>query len=511
MRTLGMLTPVANAPLLKALLRYSSFEELALFIGETADLPALEQLTEGWNVPEERLAAYTIWQLPELLSRGRVDVLHHTSHVDRLPELLAARDRYAMKTVPVTGQVHSLSLHQELARHLLIRPSASDALFCSSTAARGVIERSFNRLELEAQAAGMPGPLPRWDLPHVPFGIEVDEVTGGDRIATRKSLELPDDACLITCFARFTELDLFPLLRVLERLVNEPSPGAPPVYLLLAGEKQGTKTPEMLELWARHLGVHGRLRLEVDFAEAEKKHLLAATDLFVSPGDDVHERLDPSVLEALAAGLPVVASDLGGHRDTVDDTVGVRVPTRLNADWAELSELAALLPERPLHLALTQSIEVELAPLESALRALISDRDRREKLGRAAAQRAKEHFDWSVVIPKYEYEWHRLAATGAKPRGEPHPLRLDASALVNHFDASRTVVRSARATDFVIYPELKHLFVEEDVRALLINTTEPRTLAELEAEMTARLGDRRPWVARFVVGWLMKQGLLQQT
>jgi hypothetical protein len=214
-----------------------------------------------------------------------------------------------------------------------------------------------------------------------------------------------------------------------------------------------------------------------------------------------------SVIEALAAGLPVIASDFGAHRDLVDHTVGVRVPTRLNADWSELSELAPLLPERPLRLALAQSIEVELGPLESSLRSLISDRDRREKLGKAAATRAKERFDWSVVIPKYEYEWHRLAATGAKPSRKPHPLRLDSGA--SSWDSSRKVVRSARANDFVIYPELKHLFVEEDVRALLINTNEPRTLADLEAEMTARLGDRRPWVARFVVGWLMKQGLLQ--
>ena len=118
------------------------------------------------------------------------------------------------------------------------------------------------------------------------------------------------------------------------------------------------------------------------------------------------------------------------------------------------------------------------------------------------------------MIPKYEYEWHRLAATGAKPSGKAHPLRLDYGDFFGHFptalfDGSRRVVRSSKANEFVIYPELKHLFVEEDVRALLINTTAPRTLSELEAEMTARLIDRRPWVARFVVGWLVKQGLLQ--
>lgn len=534
MKTLGMLaspgtwsTPggplvgrtVANAQFLKALLRHSRFDEIALFIGETADLPALEALTQEWNVDEERLAAYTVWQLPELLARGRIDVLHHASHVERLYDLVAARDRFAPKTVPVTGQIHSLSyprFHQELSRHLLIQPSASDGLFCSSTAGRGVIERSFDALEREAKASGFSGALPRWDLPHVPLGVELESVVGGDRIATRRALNIPDNAVLLTCLARFTEydkLDLFPVVRVLERLVNQPSPGAPPVYLLLAGARQGTKTPEMLELWAKHLGVQDRLRLQIDFKDGAKKDLLAASDVFISPVDNVQETFGQSVIEALAAGLPVIASDFDGYKDTVDETVGVRVPTRLNVDWDELSEIAPLLYERPLHLVLGQSIEVDLAAFEAAVRDLVVNKVKREQLSKAATARGRSHYDWSVVISKYEYEWARLAATNAKPRGRGHPLRLDFGAFFGHFpsgtfDPSRKVVRSSNANDFVIYPELKHLFVEEDVRALLINTPSPRTLAELEAEMVKRLEDRRPWIARFVVGWLMKQGLL---
>lgn len=535
LKTLGMLaapgtwsTPggplvgrtVANAQFLKALLRYSSFQEIALFIGETADLPALEQLTQGWNVAEERLAAYTVWQLPELLSRGRLDVLHHASHVDRLYDLVAARDRFASKSVPVTGQIHSLSyprFHQELARHLFVPPLPSDALFCSSTAGRAVIEKSLAAIEREAHARGVTEPLPRWDLPLVPLGVDLQAVGGGDRGKARKELNLPDNAVLVTCLARFTEhdkLDLFPVMRVLERLVNAPTAGAPPVYLLLAGARQGTKTPEMLELWARHLGVADRLRLKVDFKDEEKKDLLAASDLFVSPVDNVQETFGQSVIEALAAGLPVIASDFDGYKDTVDETVGVRVPTRRSPDWSELSELGPLLYERPLHLVLGQSVEVDLAAFEAAVRDLASNRVKREQLAKAAAARGRSHYDWSVVIPRYEYEWNRLAATGARPRGRSHPLRLDYGDFFGHFttgafDATRLVERSPRADDFVIYPELKHLFVEEDVRALLQNTKKPRTLAELEAEMTRRLDDRRPWVARFVVGWLVKQGLLQ--
>ena len=530
MKTLGMLAApgtwsvpggpivgrtVANAAFLKALLQHSSFEEISLFIGETADLPALEKLTESWNVEEERLAAYTVWQLPELLSRGRLDVLHHASHADRLCDLMALRDRYATRTVPVTGQIHSLSyprIHQELARQLLVRPSAADALFCSSTAGRTMLERSVDRLERQAGV-----PVARFQLPHVPLGTETAALTSGDREKTRQALNLPADAVLVTCLARFTEhdkLDLFPLLRVFERLVHAPTPGAPPVYLLLAGARQGTKTPEMLELWARHLGIPDRLRLKVDFAEGEKADLLAASDVFVSPVDNVQETFGQSVVEAMAAGLPVVVSDFDGYKDTVDDEVGIRVPTRITTDWTELSELAPLLYERPLHLVLGQSVEVDLRALEEALRTLSRSPLKREQLGKAAALRARTTYDWDVVIPRYEYQWRQLLASKAQPSGKSHPVTIDFAEAFGHFasaplEMDRKVVRSARADEFVIYPELKHLFVEEDVRALLQHTTEPRTVQSMVDEMQTRLEDRRPWVATFVVGWLLKQGLVE--
>ena len=512
---------VANSQFLKALLEHSSFEELALFIGETADLAAIEKLTEGWDIAEERVAAYSVWQLPELLARGRIDVLHHASHVERLVDLVAVRDRYAARPVPITGQIHSLSyprLHQDLARQLLVPPSRGDALFCSSTAGRLVVEKSFAALAREAKAAGFTGAPPTWELPVVPLGVEADMLARGDRNKARKALELPDDAVLLTCLARFTEadkLDLFPLMRVLQRLVQEPVKNAGPVYLLLAGARQGTKTPEMLELWAKHLGVGDRLKLRVDFPEAEKRDLLAASDLFVSPVDNVQETFGQSVVEAMAAGLPVVVSDFDGYKDTVDDTVGVRVPTRLRADWSELSELGPLLYERPLHLVLGQSVEVDLTALERALRFLVANPGQRQELGDAARARARTRYDWKVVIGQFEAQWRELSARAAKPSGKSHPLKLDFGDFFSHY-ASPDVggpeprfVRAEGADEFVIYPELKHLFVEEDVRALLHFASEGRTHAELVTEMKRRLVDRREWIAGFVVGWLRKQGLLR--
>ncbi len=517
---------VANAAFLEALCRHGSFEELVFLTGENGDLAALEALTTPWNAPDGRLVIQSVWQLPELLARGALDVLHHGSHVDRLHDLLAVRNRYAARATPVTGQVHSLSyprLHQDLARWLLLPPSATDAIFCSSTAGRTVVEQGFAAAAEEAKAREYLGEPRPWALPHVPLGVDVASLQGGDRRAARAALGLPDDAVVLLSIARFTEhdkMDLFPLLQVLERLVHEPTPEAPPVYLLLAGARQGTQTPEMLTLWARALGVEARLKLAVDFPSPVKRELLACADLFVSPVDNVQETFGQSVVEALAAGLPCVVSDFDGYKDTVDATVGRRVTTRLGVDWSELSHLAPLLYERPLHLVLGQSVEVDLPALEAALRELVAQPALRAQLGEAARARARDVYDWSRVIPRYEATWRHLAAQPwERPAGAGHPLRLDYSRLFGHYGTGpiapdTRVVRSSFSrnpgTPWLLYPELKHLLGEADVRRGLSCCEAPCTVAELRAALVAGLGERPRWVADLAVTWLLKHGLVSR-
>ena len=67
---------------------------------------------------------------------------------------------------------------------------------------------------------------------------------------------------------------------------------------------------------------------------------LKAADLFVLPS--ATEGLSNALLEALAAGLAVVATDVGGARDVVEDTVGGRLVPPNDAE-ALAEALAALL------------------------------------------------------------------------------------------------------------------------------------------------------------------------
>lgn len=514
---------VANGQFFKALAEHGSFEKLTFLVGEQADVALLQQMAEHWRVPDGRIEASHLFELPRLLSDGAIDVLHHHSHVERLFDLYALRDRYAKRPVAVSGQIHSLSyprVHQELSRLLFLPPAPTDGIFCSSTAGQRALERMFDSFDEAALARGAPK-LIRPALTHVPLGVDVDSLTGGDRLATRAALKLPAEAVVFVCLARFTEydkVDLFPLIEVLSRLVKQPPPGAGPVYLLLAGARQGTKTPEMLELWAKAMGVADRVRLAVDFADADKRHLLAAGDVFVSPVDNVQETFGQSVVEALAAGLPVIASDFDGYKDTVSEDVGIRVPTALGADWSELSQLGPLLYERPLHLVLGQSVIVDLSALEQAMRELASDSHRRAMLSKAATARAASVYDWGRVIRSYEASWReRLAQPPSTRTGVAHPLRLDFAAAFGHFMGpslgpdtrlQRTTLSRLPGTPWVVYPELKELLDGDDVKALLAFVEQPQSWAAC-AELLAKRSPTRPaWAAGFTVGWAVKHGLL---
>jgi glycosyltransferase involved in cell wall biosynthesis len=530
---------VANTEFWRALGRFGSFERLRFFVGEGGDVAGLEaQLVGSGALARERLEVQNLVALPDALAAGELDVVHLSGLSAAFADLVWLRDRYAPRPVPVTAQIHSLSYPRFLGdylRALLYPPGAGDAIVCSSTAGRAAVAACFaGAAAALAGAAGGEVKQPALALPVVPLGVDVDRLTGGDRARTRQRLGVPQDACVVLGLGRFTEydkMDLFPLLQAFrgasKRVAAQAAQGGrdPRPYLLLAGARQGTKTPEMVQLWARLLGISEHVRLEVDFPETEKANLLAAADVFVSPSDNLQETFGLSVVEAMAAGLPVVASDFDGYKDTVDDDVGVRVPARLLAPLDRVSELSALLYERPLHLFLGQAIEIDLGALEAALAELCVDGARRARLGAAARARARARYDWRVVIAAYESAWRALGEVPlrGRPPGARPPLAMDFEGIFAGFpssgdwraEQSRSVARTPLAdqlargrNQYLIYPELKNLFGDEDVLALLGRAEQPITMAALSAADAAARPEVAAWRRAHAIAWLVKHGLL---
>jgi glycosyltransferase involved in cell wall biosynthesis len=114
-----------------------------------------------------------------------------------------------------------------------------------------------------------------------------------------------------------------------------------------------------LEATAAHLGVNDRVTFAGTRDDVEA--LLASSSCFVL--STTSEGLPISILEAMAAGLPVVASRVGGVPELVEDGVtGLTVPPRNPAALAE------------------------------ALRGLLADAGLRERLGAAGRLRAERAF-----------------------------------------------------------------------------------------------------------------------
>jgi glycosyltransferase involved in cell wall biosynthesis len=134
------------------------------------------------------------------------------------------------------------------------------------------------------------------------------------------------------------------------------------------------------------------LRAAVTFHGWQPQAAIAArlreADVFVLPS--VWECGGAVVLEAMAAGLPVIATNWGGPCDYLDDSCGILVN-----------------PTAP------DEFVVDLA---DAMRSLAVDPDRRRAMGSAALARVRRDFDWEKKIDRMlAFYAETLAATKTKP------------------------------------------------------------------------------------------------
>ena len=73
---------------------------------------------------------------------------------------------------------------------------------------------------------------------------------------------------------------------------------------------------------ARELGLRDRVRFEPWSDDARAQ--LAGLDIFVLPSRN--EGFPLSIVEAMLAGRPVIATDVGSVREAVDEATGIVVP-----------------------------------------------------------------------------------------------------------------------------------------------------------------------------------------
>ena len=240
--------------------------------------------------PASQLVAARL--LRRVLSGGAVDVVHaHNVRASVAARLACVRLRGAP---PVISTVHGLAggryrrAAQVLARCADLVVAVSDDV-AGRLSAAGL---AADRLRVIENA---PAPVPLVD-----------------RDLARRELDLPGGAPVVLCLARLSPPKRQDLL--IRAWADVPEPAV----LLIAGEGPLRKS---LERQVRASPVRDRVRFLGDRRDVGR--LLSASDALVLPTD--REGLPMTVLEAMTAGVPVIASDVGGLR-AIDPAAALLVP-----------------------------------------------------------------------------------------------------------------------------------------------------------------------------------------
>ena len=129
----------------------------------------------------------------------------------------------------------------------------------------------------------------------------------------RAELDLPEDRFVMLCASRFAhDKGHKYLIDSLKRLTQITQV---PFTMVLAGDGP---LLESAQAQVKALGLEDVVRF-IGFRR-DIKNLYKGSDLYVNSSQ--HEALSFLIIEAMAAGLPVIATDMGGNRDIVNDQTG---------------------------------------------------------------------------------------------------------------------------------------------------------------------------------------------
>jgi glycosyltransferase involved in cell wall biosynthesis len=216
-------------------------------------------------------------------------------------------------------------------------------------------------------------------------GVDLKKFTGGNgNSALRVSLGLSEEDYVVGNIASLTpQKGQTLLLEAIGLLISE----GIPAKLVVAGD--GELKP-VLEAKAKDLGIWESVRLL-----GKRKDVPALLQIMdVVAVSSFWEGLPVSILEAMAAGRPIVATNVGGNPEAVVDNVtGILIPLG------------------------------EPSMLASALGTLFQDENLRLSLGVAARAHVKKHFTLESMVSRTEKIYERLLQS----KGLSHQISFSGS------------------------------------------------------------------------------------
>ena len=193
----------------------------------------------------------------------------------------------------------------------------------------------------------------------IPNGVEIPEANSFERDALLEELDVPAGSRLVGYVGRLAKQkrckDLIWSMQLLRQLTDR-------VYFVLFGDGPERSRLEQL---AKHMGCDHLVRFMGHRDDTIR--FTRAFDVFWLASD--FEGMSNSIMEAMAAGVPVVASDIGPNRElVVDGETGYIVKVGDTAGFAQFTDR------------------------------LLADSELKQRLGTAALQRAKNEFSVENMV-----------------------------------------------------------------------------------------------------------------
>jgi len=392
-----------------------------------------------------------------------------------LSQIVWARRFVDQRAYSVCGVTHTLGTKyvMEAIGDLITAPMQRwDALICTSVAAKTAVEEALREWSeyLAQRNGGQPEILVK--LPVIPLGVDCSAFPQGmEAVNSRRQLRQqlgisPDDIVVL----------------FVGRLTFSAKAHPVPMYIALEGAAQQTKA----KIHLIQAGWIEDPREEPDFKNSAqifcpsvnaifldgrkpkiRINIWSAADIFISLSDNIQETFGLTPIEAMANGLPAIVSDWNGYKESVRHEIdGFRIPTLIPPPESCLDLALNYLDDSlnwPTYMGHTSlATAVDIDGCTRALCQLIENRELRKRMGENARQRAREIYDWKVVIAAYEQLWRELAeirvgapeSAPVKAGKPPYPLGDDPFRVLGHY-ATRTLSNEMMLSlGAIVTPEL---------------------------------------------------------